>query len=82
MASDELYWHTNNLQIKKKTSLMYTNELSLIMKFIILSNKITQITIIDDIEWIIPYLYSRSNVAAAIINDSIPMLGSESIELW
>ena len=30
----------------------------------------------------IPYLYSRSNVAAAIINDSIPMLGSESIELW
>ena len=51
MASDELYWHTNKSQMKKKnTSLMYTNELSLIMKFIILSNKITQITTIDDIE--------------------------------
>lgn len=29
----------------------------------------------------IPYLYSRSNVAAAIINDSIPTLDSESIKL-
>ena len=61
---------------------MYTDELSLITKFVILGNKITQITIINDIEYLnIPYLYSRSNVAAAIINDSIPTLDSESIKL-